>query len=94
MSGKISGLPTIPKSSVWIGQTKTFATNWPALLLVLLADITEEVKLYDQAIHPMAKGKIAASMHDRIAEFEVAWKKAYRILPLPKQVTGAGCGRA
>jgi hypothetical protein len=59
------------------------SNGWSASMMLLLHKVNEEVRLYEQAFSPMAQRNVAMSLHERIVEFEAAWKKAYRIVPLP-----------
>ena len=73
----------IPKYSAWMGRAKILQQGWDASFMILLNKINEEVRLYEQAFSPMAKRNVALSIHERIGEFERAWKKAYRVAPMP-----------
>lgn len=81
----------VPKYSVWLGQKETFSKDWlskpgMAQFGLLLSSVTKEVKAFEEATSPMAKRNVALAIQERIADFEKAWKKAYGLAPLPKQL--------
>lgn len=76
----------IPKYSAWLGRARIFRNGWTPQFMLLLDKINKEVEIYEKAFSPMAKRTIAMDLQERIAEFEKAWKKAYGIVPLPKEL--------
>jgi hypothetical protein len=76
----------IPKYSAWIGRAQIFRRGWNASFVLLLNTINEEVRLYGEAFSPMAKRNVALTIHERIGEFEKAWKKAYAVAPMPPEL--------
>jgi hypothetical protein len=85
---------SIPKYSAWSGRARLLQQGWDPSFKSLLDKVSAEVKLYEQAFSPMAKRNVALSMHERIVQFEKAWKKAYGLVPTPKalqELDAAAC---
>lgn len=75
----------IPKYSPWMGRQQIFRQGWSAQFMLLLDQINQQVKAYEQAFSPMAKRTIALDLQQKIADFEKAWKKAY-VAPFPREL--------
>src|ERR1700761_131331 len=73
----------IPKYNAWLGRAQLFRSGWTPQFMLLLDKINKEVEAYGKAFSPVAKRTLAQALQERIAEFEAAWKKAYRLVPLP-----------
>jgi hypothetical protein len=74
---------SIPKYSAWSGRARMLQQGWDPSFKSLLAKISDDVRLYEQAFSPMAKRNVALTIHERFVEFEKAWKKAYGVVPTP-----------
>jgi hypothetical protein len=80
----------IPKYNVWLGQARIMRQGWEPKFALLLDGISQEVKLYEQAFSAMAKRNIAVAIHEKVADFEKTWKKAYGLKPMPKLLAELG----